>query len=142
MTPQECQEFLAGLHVGIVSVAEPGRGPLSVPVWYAYEPGGEVWFITARNSRKAKLIERAGRASLCAQDENPPYKYVSIEGPVAGFREADDELHVRVMARRYYGTAGGDRYTAEVLSDPNRPEEVVIRLHPERWFSADYSKPG
>jgi len=142
MTLQECQEYLAGLHVGIVSVAEEERGPLCVPVWYAYEPGGEVWFITARNSRKAKLIERAGRFSLCAQDETSPYKYVSVEGPLVGFGRAEDEEHVRFMARRYLGIEGGDQYTTEVLNDPNCPEEVVIRLRPERWLSADYSKPG
>ena len=32
MSETERQEFLAGLHIGIVSVNEPGRGPLTVPV--------------------------------------------------------------------------------------------------------------
>ena len=43
MTKAEREEFLAGLHVGIISIAEPGRGPLAVPIWYGYEPGGELW---------------------------------------------------------------------------------------------------
>ena len=31
----ESEEFLAGLHVGVLGVALPdGRGPLTVPVWY------------------------------------------------------------------------------------------------------------
>ena len=27
--------------VGIISVEEEGRGPLTVPVWYAYDVGGD-----------------------------------------------------------------------------------------------------
>ena len=36
MTRQERERFLSDLHVGIISVPEEGRGPLTVPVWYAY----------------------------------------------------------------------------------------------------------
>src|SRR5262245_1235710 len=32
----------ADLHVAVISVAEDGHGPLVVPIWYSYEPGGEV----------------------------------------------------------------------------------------------------
>ena len=49
-------------------------------VWYSYEPGGEVRIITGRTSRKGKLLECAGRFSLCVQTETLPYKYVSVEG--------------------------------------------------------------
>lgn len=82
MTKEEREAFLADVHVGVISVAEDGHGPLTVPVWYSYEPGGEVRIITARRSRKGRLLERAGRFSLCAQTETPPYKYVSVEGPI------------------------------------------------------------
>jgi nitroimidazol reductase NimA-like FMN-containing flavoprotein (pyridoxamine 5'-phosphate oxidase superfamily) len=81
MTKEEREAFLADVHVGVISIAEDGHGPLTVPVWYSYEAGGEVR-ITARRSRKGKLLERAGRFSLCAQTERPPYKYVSVEGPI------------------------------------------------------------
>jgi len=42
MTSEERQAFLAAVHVGIVSASQEGRGPLTVPVWYSYEPGGNV----------------------------------------------------------------------------------------------------
>jgi nitroimidazol reductase NimA-like FMN-containing flavoprotein (pyridoxamine 5'-phosphate oxidase superfamily) len=43
MSRAEREEFLAGLHVGVLSVASPdGRGPLTAPVWYTYQPGGTV----------------------------------------------------------------------------------------------------
>jgi len=42
MSAKEREAFLAGLHVGVISIVEPGRGPLTVPIWYAYEPGGDL----------------------------------------------------------------------------------------------------
>ena len=87
MSVAEREQFLAGVHVGVLSVdeGEGGRGsraPLAAPVWYDYEPGGLVSVITARGSRKGVALAAAGRMSLCAQDENPPYRYVTVEGPV------------------------------------------------------------
>jgi PPOX class probable F420-dependent enzyme len=140
MSVEEREQFLAGLHVGVLSVAAGGgRGPLAVPVWYDYRPGGEVSVITGRDSRKGQAIAAAGRMTLCAQDENPPYRYVSVEGPVV-FEELDLDERL-AMARRYLGTDGGDRYVAD-NPDPDG-ENVVIRMTPEHWLSVDYGKqPG
>jgi PPOX class probable F420-dependent enzyme len=140
MSAQERERFLAGLHVGVLSVATAnGRAPLAVPVWYDYEAGGRVSVITGRNSRKGRSIVAAGRMSLCAQDERPPYKYVSVEGPVEV--EELDPAERLAMARRYLGTAGGDRYVA---SNPDQDgEQVMFRMTPEHWLSVDYAKrPG
>ena len=68
MTEQERQECLAEPHVGVISVASDSvRPPLTVPVWYGYEPGGNVTFFTGtrgRKARKTRLIEKAGVLSL------------------------------------------------------------------------------
>jgi nitroimidazol reductase NimA-like FMN-containing flavoprotein (pyridoxamine 5'-phosphate oxidase superfamily) len=72
MTRKEREAFLADVHVGIIAIREEGRGPLTVPVWYSYDPGGELRLITGRTSRKGQLLERARRFSLCAQTETPP----------------------------------------------------------------------
>src|SRR5689334_10260684 len=69
MTRAEREAFLADTHVAIISVAADGRGPLAVPVWYGYEPGGVVRVVTGGTSRKAALIRAAGRVSLCVQSE-------------------------------------------------------------------------
>src|SRR6202044_3090863 len=53
MTTAERQQFLAGLHVGILSVDDPGRGPPTIPVWYSYAPGGSVNVVTGGQSVKA-----------------------------------------------------------------------------------------
>ncbi len=146
MSAAERQQFLAGPHVGVLSVAVTGdgevgagRAPLAVPVWYGYQPGGQVSVITGRSSRKGTAIRAAGRMSLCAQDENPPYRYVSVEGPVV--IEELDPAERLAMARRYLGTPGGDRYVAG-NPDP-AGENVMIRMRPERWLSVDHGKqPG
>jgi PPOX class probable F420-dependent enzyme len=135
MSRQEREEFLAGLHVGVLSVAsQDGSGPLAVPVWYAYTPGGTVNVSTGRGSRKAAAILAAGRFTLCAQDERPPYRYVSVEGPVAIEEATEDER--RALARRYLGPADGDAYIASVPGG----DEIILRLTPEHWLTADYGK--
>src|SRR4029079_17785227 len=84
MSRAEREEFLSGLHVGVLSVASPdGRGPLTAPFWYTYQPGGTVNVSTGRGTRKALAIEAAGRVSLCAQDAPPTYTCVTVEGPAA-----------------------------------------------------------
>jgi nitroimidazol reductase NimA-like FMN-containing flavoprotein (pyridoxamine 5'-phosphate oxidase superfamily) len=140
MTAQEREAFLADLHIGILSVADEGRGPLTIPIWYLYEPGGEILIATSALSRKAKLIKKAGRFSLCVQDENYPYKYVSVEGPVVGTEPEDLERHERPLARRYLGVEGGDAYVQATQPTYEDLEMVAIRMKPEQWLSVDYSK--
>jgi uncharacterized protein len=68
MTEKERQEFLAEPRIGVLSVARgDDRPPHTTPVWYAYEPGGDLTFFTGtqgRNSRKAQLLRKAGVLSL------------------------------------------------------------------------------
>jgi nitroimidazol reductase NimA-like FMN-containing flavoprotein (pyridoxamine 5'-phosphate oxidase superfamily) len=52
MTEGERQEFLAHQHVGVLSVASgDDRPPHTTPVWYAYEPGGNISFFTGTQVR-------------------------------------------------------------------------------------------
>lgn len=133
----EREAFLADVHVGVISLADPGRGPLTVPIWYAYEPGGEVRVVTGRDSRKGRLLGASPRISLCAQTEVPPYRYVSVEGPVTYVGRADRERDVRPLAHRYLGPELGERYL-EATAD--QEESIVVRMRPERWLTVDYSK--
>ena len=139
MSRSEREAFLAETHVGMVAVAESGRGPLTVPVWYRYAPGDEVCFVTGANSRKAKLIRQANRIGFCVQTETAPYKYVSIEGP-ATLGEVNYERDVRAVAIRYLGEQMGEMYLAMMANDPE--PTVLVSLKPARWYSVDYSKLG
>jgi hypothetical protein len=140
MTKKEREAFLAEVHVGVLAISESGRGPLAVPVWYAYEPGGELRFVTARGSRKGKLITQAARLSLCAQTETAPYKYVSVEGPIVGRDASDVERDLRPIARRYLGPQGGDAYVDGTRGEHG--DDMLVRLRPERWLTVDFAKGG
>jgi hypothetical protein len=74
------------------------------------------------------------------QTETPPYKYVSVEGPIVSTEAADADRDLRPLARRYLGKEGGDRYVEETRNLPTHYEDVLVRMRPERWLTADYSK--
>jgi nitroimidazol reductase NimA-like FMN-containing flavoprotein (pyridoxamine 5'-phosphate oxidase superfamily) len=139
MTKAEREAFLAGLHVGVISIAEKDRGPLTAPIWYDYEPGGDLWILTGRDSRKGRLLAEAGRFSLVAQTETAPYKYVSVEGPITSIEKPDLERDERPMAHRYLGPDFGDRYIEATRSDDD-VDNILVRMRPERWLTTDYSK--
>ena len=56
MKRSQREAFLADVHVGVLSIARTGRGPLAVPIWYDYEPGGDVSMITSEGSLKRALL--------------------------------------------------------------------------------------
>lgn len=139
MSSDRRERFLADPHVGVLGVADP-RGPsapLLVPVWYGYEPGGVVTVLTARNSAKARLIRIARRFSLCAQSESPPYRYVSVEGPVVAVEDDLDGAEWEAIAHRYL-----DRDTAVAYLRANQQqldEYITFRMRPQRWRTADFT---
>lgn len=134
MTIEERENFLADIHVGVIGVAATGRGPYLFPVWYLYKPGGDITFVTNKDAKKVALFKKAGRFSLLVQDEEPPYKYVTVEGPVLSMEEADHERDLSPIAKRYLGDKAGDEYVLQTAG----VDEVLVRMHPERWSSADY----
>jgi hypothetical protein len=127
--------FLAEPHIAGLSVsAGPGRGPLTVPIWYQYEPGGEAWVLTETGSRKARLIEEAGRFTLMVERVVPTVRYVSVEGPVTRTIAGTDEL-LREMAERYLAPEKVGAYLEFARADHG--DLVAIYLRPQRWLSAD-----
>jgi hypothetical protein len=133
------EAFLAEPRVGILSVTAPGRGPLSVPVWYDYAPGEDVRILTPRGSRKVPLIEAAGCLSLCVQTETRPYRYVSVEGSVSAMEVCDYPPAMLPIAARYLGDAGAREYVEREFGDAPPGFGVLVRMRPRRWFCADYA---
>jgi PPOX class probable F420-dependent enzyme len=133
MTKAEREAFLAEVHVGVLAVEQPGQGPLALPIWYLVEEG-DVIVGMGGESRKAQLLRAAGRATLTVQTEDPPYKYVSVEGPVVIEDHQRDDFE---MASRYLGPELG-RWYAD--NNASTEESVVVRLTPERWLTKDFAK--
>ena len=138
MNRAEREQFLAQPHVGVLSVVASGA-PLTVPIWYGYQPGGPVTLITGRQSRKVQAIRTAGWLSLCAQHEEWPYQYVTASGPAAITGPASHAVQ-RAMAVRYLGQAGAEEYMASVTSSGDADAQIVIEMEPRTWVSADYRK--
>jgi nitroimidazol reductase NimA-like FMN-containing flavoprotein (pyridoxamine 5'-phosphate oxidase superfamily) len=135
LSQSEREAFLAEPHIGALSVsAGPDRGPLTVPMWYQYAPGGEVWVHTEAASKKAGLIAAAGRFTLMVERVRPTYRYVSVEGPVTRTIPATAE-HAREMAERYLPPEKVEAFLN--VAEADFGEQVVIFLRPERWLAAD-----
>ncbi|MBM7091973.1 pyridoxamine 5'-phosphate oxidase family protein [Streptomyces sp. NPDC012461] len=131
----EREQFLAEPRVAALSVAgEPGRAPLTVPIWYQYAPGGDAWILTGRDSRKHRLIGAAGRFSLMVDRLEPSIRYVSVEGPVVDTTPATVGL-LREISARYLPAEKVDGYVDYAWEAHG--DQIVIRMRPERWVSSD-----
>ncbi len=137
MSIEQRERFLAGVHIGIVSIPRANKGPLTVPIWYDYEPGKKLWMITQSDSIKGKLLQKTTRISLCVQLETAPYQYVSVEGPFV--INAPNEGQLLSMAIRYLGEEQGRSYVA---SSGTSEGNVIVSLSPETWYTVDYNNEG
>ena len=140
MTRKERESFLDGDHVAVISIPEEGRGPLTVPVWYAYSEDGGFQIWTGGSSRKARLLRRAGRFSICVQQGMQPYKYVSAEGPAVAMEPIRLEQELRPLVYRYLGEEQGDSFLESLGGESAGTGDILVRMKPDRWLSVDYSK--
>ncbi len=137
MTDDERAAFLGDVRVGVLAIERAGKGPLAHPIWYVYD-GTDVIITMEATSAKATLLQRAGRATMVVQDETPPYRYVSVEGPVTITpAQEGDGYDLREVAIRYLGPEAGQEYADEVGGSF---DAVTVRLRPERWLTVDYGK--
>ena len=135
LDPDARRRFLAEPHVAALSVAAGAdRGPLTVPIWYGCAADGELWVLTPAASRKAGLIEAAGRFSVLVQRVAPTVRYVGVEGPVTRI-EPGGRAELVEMAGRYLPPEQVPGYVA--MAEAEHGPQVVIGMRPERWISAD-----
>ena len=142
LTKIEREQFLADLHVGIVTIPDGERGPLVCPVWYAYPVGGTVTFCTKKEARKLALLALGTRVSFLVQVEGNLTqgvlpKYVAVEGPVVKLETADMERDLRPIMHRYLGADVADSYLKATRGD-SAEGEMVVQIRPERWLSRDF----
>ena len=136
MTDQERQTFLADLHVGVLAIPRPSGPPLSAPIWYDYEPGGDIRVLVGPTSLKARLMSEGTEVTMVAQQEELPYAYVSVEGVVSEIRTGDIDRDLLPMATRYLGEKMGQGY-----ADANAgSDQLHISIQPRRWLTVDYAK--
>jgi nitroimidazol reductase NimA-like FMN-containing flavoprotein (pyridoxamine 5'-phosphate oxidase superfamily) len=135
LSREEREQFLAEPHIGALSVyAGDTRGPLTVPIWYQYTPGGEPWILTGPGSRKARLIEATGFFTLMVERVEPSTRYVSVDGAVSRIEPGTD-AQLEEMTRRYLSGDAADRYLR--FARENLGDHVAIYMQPQNWLSAD-----
>ena len=135
LSKEEREQFLSEPHIAALSVsAGDERGPLTVPIWYQYTPGGQPWLHTGVGSRKHRLIEAAGEFTLMVDRLEPTVRYVAVDGVVAGIEPATDDELVE-MVRRYMPPDKVEPYLE--FARREHGESVKVTMRPEHWLSAD-----
>jgi PPOX class probable F420-dependent enzyme len=82
---------------------------------------------------KGRTLALTGRASLCFDDDRPPFEFVTVEGPVT---LSDDQDAVRHWAARIGGRYMGADRADEYGTRNGVPGELLVRLTPERVVAA------
>lgn len=135
LSKEEREQFLSEPHVAALSVsAGDKRGPLTLPIWYQYAPGGEPWLHTGAGSRKHRLLEAAGEFTLMVDRVEPTVRYVAVDGVVSSIEPGTDDELVE-MVRRYLPPDKVDGYLEFARREHGASVKVTMR--PQHWLSAD-----
>jgi uncharacterized protein len=141
MSKQQREDFLAGSHVGVLSVAgADGEPPTSVPTFYAYEPGGDLTMFTGTQRRTPRRIERiraAGAVTLVAQREELPPAYVTVQADLVDVGRPTFEQMLRIVGR-YLPEEHAHGFVHNELDDPENTV-TLLTFRPTTWFSSDTS---
>ena len=129
MTDEQWRAFVsAGTRTGKLSTVRADGAPHIAPIWFVLD-GDDLVFNTGKDTVKGRNLARDPRASLCVDDERPPYSFVVCEGSV---RLSEDPGELVEWATRIAGRyMGADR--AEDFGRRNGvPGELVVRLRVEK----------
>jgi PPOX class probable F420-dependent enzyme len=121
------RDFLAhDTRTGKLAYLAASGSPLVAPVWFVVE-GDSLVFNTGSQTAKGRALARDPRASLCVDEEEPPYAFVQVQGEAELSEDPAELLRTAiVIAARYMGA---DR--AEEFGKRNAvPGELVVRLRP------------
>jgi PPOX class probable F420-dependent enzyme len=124
------QDFLSGLpaHTAKLAIVRKDGSPHVAPVWIAVD-GDEVVFTTSADTVKGKAILRDGRVSICVDDEQPPFAFVTIAGTTTTSTDPDELLHWATrIAARYMGEEQAEAYGRRNAVPP----EMVVRVTPTK----------
>jgi len=130
------ERFLRGRHIAVLTTINPDSTPLQTPVWYLYSDG-VIYVRTNSLSAKVRNIRRDARVSVCVQDEQPPYRGVTVTG-IARV-EADQPQLSAAMSRNYLGAVAGFFYLRlrtrnQIEDDP----DTILVIKPQRKSGWDY----
>ena len=132
MTDAEWREFVcSGTRTGKLATTRADGRPHVVPIWFVLD-GDDLVFNTGAETIKGRSLARTGWASICVDDDRPPYSFVTVSGPVSIGTDVDEMLT--------YATRIGGRYMgedrAEEFGRRNAVEgELLVRLRAEHVYA-------
>jgi PPOX class probable F420-dependent enzyme len=135
MTAAEIERFIRSTPArpGMLATVRADGRPHVAPVWFDLDDDGSIVFETGAETIKGRNLRRTGRAALCVDDDQPPFSFVTFEGPVTIEEDLDQ---IRAWAGRLGGRYMGAGRAAEYGARNGVPGELLIRIRPEKVTSA------
>ena len=137
LSEKDRESFLARRHIAVLSMPNGEHAPISSPIWYGYEPGGDINIFIHETSLKARRMLEGVRVSFTVHTEDP-LVWVSAEGPVVSIRKGDLDRDFRRLAQRYLDNPDEQRERVEAYRTAE-DEMLWVTIRPERWRSSDLS---
>lgn len=133
MTGDEWIAFVQAVpRPAVLATTRADGRPHAAPIWIDVEDGA-VWFTTGADTVKGRNLARSGVATLCVQDDRPPFTFVVVEGRV----ELLDDLDlVRRWAARLGGRYMGADRAEEYGTRNGVSGELLVKLTPTEVVSA------
>jgi PPOX class probable F420-dependent enzyme len=129
MTETEWRAFISeGTRTGKLATVRADGRPHVAPIWFLLD-GDDLVFNTGKETVKGRNLARADRASLCVDDERPPYSFAAIEGRA---RLSEDLAQLRTWATRIAARYMGEERAEEYGARNGVPGELLVRLRIER----------
>lgn len=129
MTETQWRAFLAdGIRTGKLAVTRRDGRPHVVPIWFVLD-GNELVFNTGADTIKGRSLARTGWASMCVDDEHPPFSFVTVSGPVTLSSDLEEMLPWATrIAARYMGGDVAEQYGRRNAVGG----ELLVRLRAEQ----------
>jgi PPOX class probable F420-dependent enzyme len=132
MSEVEWKAFVQeGTRTGKLATTRRDGRPHVVPIWFVLD-GDDLVFNTGERTVKGRSLARTGWASICVDDDRPPFSFVTVSGPVTISTDLEEMLP--------YATRIGARYMGQELAEQfgrrNAVEgELLVRLRAEQVFA-------
>lgn len=117
---------LAAPRPAICAVVLSDGRPNATPIWIDLD-GDDIVFTTWHESVKARVLAREPHVSLCIQDDQPPFGFVTIQGKAT---VSDDLDAVKMWAARLGGRYMGAERAEEYGRKNGVPGELLVRVRP------------
>ena len=129
MTEDQWRRFVStGTRTGKLATVRSDGAPHVAPVWFVLDDA-DIVFNTGASTVKGRNLARDNRASLCVDDDTPPFSFAVLSGQV---ELIEDLALVRRWASRIAARYMGEDRAEEFGERNGVPGELLVRLQVEK----------